>query len=114
MDGDYVAADAAVLLTDLQDGQVILGGKAYNADWNRRQIEDHCAASNIPDRSNRSQQHGFSRMLYERPNLIKRLFNKIKYFVSLATRYNKRGFSFLDRLKRTAIRLWFRYNESTA
>ncbi len=37
---DHDASAAAALLIDLQDGQIILGDKAYDADWIRRQIED--------------------------------------------------------------------------
>ena len=108
------ASAAAALLIDLQDGQIVLGDKAYDADWIRRQIEDQGAAPNIPDRSNRRQRHCFSKTLYKHRNLIERFFNKIKYFRRLATRYDKLGSSFLAMLKLAAIRLWLRHNESTA
>ncbi len=104
-------------MIDLQDGQIILGDKAYDADWIRRQIEDQGAVPNIPDRSNRSnrtQRHCFSKTLYKHRNLVERFFNKIKYFRRLATRYDKLGSSFLAMLKLAAIRLWLRHNESTA
>ena len=111
---DHDASAAAALLIDLQDGQIILGDKAYDADWIRRQIEDQGAAPNIPDRSNRIQRHCFSKTLYKHRNLVERFFNKIKYFRRLATRYDKLGSSFLAMLKLAAIRLWLRHNESTA
>ncbi len=111
---DHDASAAAALLIDLQDGQIILGDKAYDADWIRRQIEDQGAAPNIPDRSNRTQRHCFSKTLYKHRNLVKRFFNKIKYFRRLATRYDQLGSSFLAMLKLAAIRLWLRHNESTA
>ncbi len=77
---DHDASAAAALFIDLQDGQIILGDKAYDADWIRRQIEDQGAAPNIPDRSNRTQRHCFSKTLYKHLNLVERFFNKIKYF----------------------------------
>ncbi len=91
---DHDASAAAALLIDLQDGQIILGDKAYDADWIRRQIEDQGAAPNIPDRSNRTHRHCFSKTLYKHRNLVERFFNKIKYFRRLATRYDKLGSSF--------------------
>ncbi len=42
---------AARLLDDRQPDSFVLGDKAYDADWIRRQIEDQDAAANIPDRS---------------------------------------------------------------
>ena len=111
---DHDATAAGNLLTNLQDGQIVLADKAYDADWIRRQIEDQGAAPNIPDRSNRKQRHCFSKALYKDRNLIERFFNKIKYFRRLATRYDKLGSSFLAMLKLAAIRLWLRHNESTA
>ncbi len=67
---DHDASAAAALLIDLQDRQIILGDKAYDADWIRRQIEDQGAAPNIPDRSNRTQRHCFSKTLYKHSNLV--------------------------------------------
>ena len=71
---DHDATAAAALLIDLQDGQIILGDKAYDADWIRRQIEDQGAAPNIPDRSNRTHRHCFSKTLYKHRNLVERFF----------------------------------------
>ena len=102
------------MLIELQDGQIVLGDKAYDADWIRQQIEDQGAAPSIPDRSNRKQRHCFSKALYKQRNLIERFFNKIKYFRRLATRYDKLGSSFLAMLKLAAIRIWLRHYESTA
>ena len=84
---DHDATAAKELLSDLGEGQIILGDKAYDADWIRDQIEAQGAAPNIPDRSNRKSRHCFSKVLYKERNRIERFFNKIKYFRRLATRY---------------------------
>jgi transposase len=109
---DHDAPAAANLLIELQDGQIVLGDKAYDADWIRQQIEDQGAAPNLPDRSNRRQRHCFAKTLYKQRNLIERFFNKIRYFRRLAMRYDKLGSSFLVMLKLAAIRIWLRHNES--
>ena len=68
---------AADLLTDLGEGDVLLGDKAYDADWLRRQIEAQGAAPNIPDKSNRKEKHCFSKALYKERNRVERFFNRI-------------------------------------
>jgi transposase len=42
--GQDHGATAADLLTELQDSQIVLGDKAYDANWIRQQIEDKGAA----------------------------------------------------------------------
>lgn len=108
------ATAAKELLTGLKDGQIVLADKAYDADWIREQIEAQGAAPNIPDRSNRKERHCFSKRLYKERNRIERFFNKIKYFRRLATRYDKLGSTFMAMVKLAAIRIWLRFNESTA
>ena len=111
---DHDATAAKELLCNLSEGQIVLGDKAYDADWIREQIEAQGAAPNIPDRSNRKERHCFSKVLYKERNRIERFFNKIKYFRRLATRYDKLGSTFIAMVKLAAIRLWLRFNESTA
>jgi hypothetical protein len=59
------ANGAALLLTDLADGGVLLGDKAYDADWIRERIELQCAAPNIPDKISRKHRYCFSKTLYK-------------------------------------------------
>jgi transposase len=108
------ASAAGGLLSGLADGQVILADKACDADWIRRRIEDQGAVPNIPDRSNRKHRHCFSKTLYKERNLVERFFNKLKYFSRIATRYDKLGSTFMAMIKLAAIRIWLRFNESTA
>ncbi|MEQ8708424.1 MAG: IS5/IS1182 family transposase, partial [Rhodospirillales bacterium] len=46
--------------------------------------------------------------------LVERFFNKIKFFRRIATRYDKLGSTYLAMVKLAAIRIWLRFNESTA
>ncbi len=105
---------AAELLTDLRDGNIVLGDKAYDADWVRAQIEVQGAAANIPDRSNRKENHCFSKVLYKQRNRIERFFNKIKHFRRIATRFEKHALNYLAMVKLASIRIWLRHNESMA
>ena len=108
------ANGAAMLLTDLTDGGVVLGDKAYDADWIRERIEAQSAAPNIPDKVNRRMRHCFSRTLYKERNHVERFFNRIKHFRRVATRFEKHAANYLAMIKLAAIRIWLRLNESMA
>jgi transposase len=105
---------AAMLLSDLSAGCIVLGDKAYDADWIREWIEAQGAAPNIPDKSNRRVHHCFSKTLYKERNHVERFFNKIKHFRRVATRYEKHAANYLAMIKLAAIRIWLRVNESMA
>ena len=108
------AKGAAMLLTGLDDGNILLGGKAYDADWIREQIEAQGAAANIPDKINRIHRHCFSKTLYKERNRIERFFNRIKHFRRVATRFEKHALNYLAMIKLASIRIWLRANESMA
>jgi transposase len=108
------ALGAAVLLDDLGDGDILLADKAYDADWIRHHVETQGAAPNIPDRSNRTQRHCFSKALYRERNRIERFFNRIKHCRRIATRFEKHAANYLAMIKLAAIRIWLRVNESMA
>ena len=107
---DLLGADA--LLTCLRKGDVLLGDKAYDADWLRQRIEAQGAAPNIPDKSNRKEKHCFSKTLYKERNRVERFFNKIKHFRRIATRFEKYAENYLAMIKLASIRIWMRHNES--
>ena len=109
---DLLGADA--LLTSLRKGDVLLGDKAYDADWLRQSIEAQGAAPNIPDKSNRKEMHCFSKTLYKERNRVERFFNKIKHFRRVATRFEKHAQNYLAMIKLASIRIWMRHNESMA
>lgn len=109
----HAANGADLLLTDLPDGSVLLGDKAYDADWIRNRVETQGAAPNIPDKSNRKHRHCFSKTLYKERNRVERLFNRIKHFRRVATRFEKLARSYLAMIKLASIRLWIRAQEPT-
>ena len=103
---------AAMLLSDLGDGVVLLGDKAYDADWIRERIGSQGATANIPDKVNRIHRHSFSKVLYKERNRIERFFNRIKHFRRVATRFEKHALNYLAMIKLASIRIWLRVNES--
>lgn len=105
---------AEALLNDLRRGAVVLADKGYDADWIREKIEAQEAAPNIPDKSNRKVRHCFSKTLYKKRNKVERVFNKIKHYRQIATRYEKLSTNFLAMVKLAAIRVWRQSIEPTA
>ena len=97
-----------MLLTGLTNGAVVLGDKAYDADWIRGRIEDQGAAPNIPDKANRKHHHCFSKALYKERNHVERFFNRIKHFRRVAMRFEKLAANYLAMVKLASIRIWLR------
>ena len=110
------ANGAAMLLTNLTRGGVILGDKAYDADWIRETIETQGATANIPDKVIRTESTAIvsPRPFTESASHVERFFNKIKHFRRVATRFEKHAENYLAMIKLAAIRIWLRVNESMA
>ena len=113
---DYDEATLAGRLLDdhLPPDGFVLGDKAYDAEWIRAMIEAQDAVPIIPDRSTATTPHAFSRTLYRMRNRVERFFNKLKQFRRIATRYEKLAANYLAMIKIATIRIWLRFNESTA
>lgn len=105
---------AAELLDNIRPGQMLLGDKAYDADWLRTMVSAQGGWANIPPKRLRKSPICFSPALYKQRNLIERFFNKLKYYRRIATRYDKLGSTFLAMVKLACIRLRLRHYESTA
>jgi transposase len=90
---DCTAAD--ILLDQLNDATLLHGDKGYDTDAVRRKIEDKGAAPNIPPKRNRRWKNCFSPYLYRDRNAIERMFNRIKDFRRIATRYDRLEQNFL-------------------
>lgn len=105
---------ATELLADIRPGQMVLGDKAYDANWLRDYVSDRGGWANIPPKSLRKSPICFSPWLYKKRNLVERFFNKLKYFRRVATRYDKLGSAFHAMVKLACIRIRLRHYESTA
>lgn len=75
---------------------MVQGDKDYDSNAVRRQIEEAGAATNIPPKSNRRYEPGFSKALYRNRNAVERAFGRLKDFRRIATRYDRRADVFLS------------------
>jgi transposase len=101
------------LLVDLDSGTIVVGHKAYDADWIRAHVKDQGAVANIPNKANRTHRYRWKKALSRERNVIERFFNRIKHYRRLATRYEKLGANFLAMVQHALVRLWLREIEST-
>ena len=83
----------APLITGLAFG-ALLGDKAFDADWLRRELDSRGAAAVIPPKSNRTTALAYDKDMYRWRHLIENCFAKLKEFRAIATRYDKTDDSF--------------------
>jgi transposase len=69
--------------------------KAYDSNQVRDHLKEKEIEPVIPPRSNRTETIPFDKDSYKLRNKIERLFNKMKHFRRIATRYEKLGQTFL-------------------
>ena len=71
------------------DADYVLADKGYDSDQFIETVEASGAIAVIPPRRNRQKQRAYDRVLYKERNLVERLFQKLKQFRRIATRYEK-------------------------
>jgi len=71
------------------DAQYVLADKGYDSDQFIEEIEASGAFAVIPPRRNRKEPRSYDQVLYKERNLVERLFQKLKQFRRIATRYER-------------------------
>ena len=79
----------ASALIDGFDAAYILADKGYDSDKFIGELEKAGATAVIPPRKNRKEQREYDQALYKERNLVERLFQKLKHFRRIATRYER-------------------------
>lgn len=99
---------AHTLLEDLQAEEAVLADKGYDSDALLQTITNTGAQCVIPPTKNRTVQRKYDLYLYKERNQLERLFNKLKNFRRVATRYDKLDMAFLSFIHLAAIYLWLK------
>ena len=99
------ALQAIPLLTGVEATHVI-ADKGYDSDKILGFIHSQGAIAVIPPKSNRKTPRHYDRELYKQRNLIERAFNKLKHWLRIATRYDRRSLYFLAALHLAAAVIW--------
>lgn len=104
------AADCKQALPLLEGwhADAVLADKGYDADYIVEAAIQMGAHAVIPPKSNRLIQRPYDEELYKERNLVERLFNKLKHFRRVATRYDKTALSFMAFIHIASIYLWLK------
>ena len=86
----------------------VIADWAYDAEHFLDAIHEAGAKPVIPPRHNRRNPHPCDWALYKERNMIERLFNKLKHFRRVATRYDKLIDNFLGFVTLASIHLLLR------
>ncbi len=88
--------------------EALIADKGYDANYMIEAAEAVASEVVIPPRSNRKIWREYDTELYKERNLIERMFNKLKHFRRVATRYDKLAITFLSFVHIAAIYLWLK------
>lgn len=102
------------MLGSVTEGCTLLADRAYDSDRLHAELAARGAKANIRAVRNRKSPPPFNHRLYAKRNVVERLFNKLKHFRAIATRYDKRDDNYLASIKLALIRIQLRRYESVA
>lgn len=86
--------------------EALLADRGYDADAIREELAKAGVEAVIPAQSNRRAPATHDRHKYRWRNLVERLFNKLKNWRRVATRYDKTKESYLGFVALASIKLW--------
>jgi len=93
--------------------EAFLADRGYDADAIREEIAKAHVEAVIPAKSNRRDPIPHDRVKYKWRNLVERLFNKLKNWRRVATRYDKTRESYLGFVALASIKLWIPFVHET-
>jgi transposase len=86
--------------------RAMIADKGYDADTIREELNFNGIEAVIPPKSNRKTAILYDTDKYKNRNRIERMFNKLKNWRRVATRYDKTATSFLGFITIAAIHQW--------
>ena len=102
---DYVKA---LELIEGKTMKALIADKGYDANYMVEAAMKVGSEAVIPPRSMRKTPREYDAELYKERNLIERMFNKMKNFRRVATRYDKLGIAYLAFVFIVGIYLWLK------
>jgi transposase len=96
----------ALSLLEGETASYIIADKGYDSDEIIARIENMGSIPVIPPKTNRKYPRSHDTYLYKERNLIERLFNRLKQFRRLATRYEKHQVNFQALIYLASTMLW--------
>jgi transposase len=93
--------------------EALLADKGYDADAIREELTKADVEAVIPAKSNRREPIAHDREKYRWRNLVERLFNKLKNWRRIATRYDKTKESYLGFVNLVSVLQWIPFVHET-
>ena len=90
------------------EAEALLADRGYDADYIVDAAKKMGAAAVIPPKKNRIIQREYDKVLYKERNLVERLFNKLKNFRRVATRYDKTASAYMAFIHVASILIWLK------
>lgn len=84
----------------------IIADKGYDSDAFITAIQNNQAIPVIPPRRNRKQPRDYDKTLYKERNLVERLFQKLKQFRRIATRFERLARHYYSMLSLVCMVIW--------
>lgn len=100
---EYGQANA---LIESFEADYIIADKGYDSDDFVNKIESQGAIAVVPPRSNRLSLREYDKVIYKERNLVERLFQKLKFFRRIATRYERLAIHYDSLLHLAATMIW--------
>lgn len=88
------------------EAQYVLADKGYDSDAFLQTISNSGATAVIPPRKNRLEAREYDKVIYRDRNLVERLFQKLKGFRRIATRYERLKRNYQAMLDLAATIIW--------
>ena len=100
---EYDQADA--LIEGFQAG-FVLAGKGYDSNDFVEKVGISGAIAVIPARKNRLEGRDYDKTIYKERHYVERLFQKLKHYRRIATRYEKLARNYMAMLSLVATIIW--------
>jgi len=104
--GQHSEIRQAKPLIDGFSADYVIADKGYDADGFMVAIETGEAIAVIPPRKNRNTAREYDEHLYRERNLVERLFQKLKNYRRIATRYERLAITYQAMLSLVATIIW--------
>jgi len=90
------------------DADFVLADKGYDSDAFVETIKASGAIPVIPPRSNRIAPRDYDKDIYKERNLVERLFQKLKQYRRVATRYERLALNYMTMLNLACTLIWLK------
>ncbi len=104
--GQYSEIKQADALIEGFSADYVIADKGYDADSFIEVIESAEAIAVIPPRKNRRTARAYDEHLYRERNLVERVFQKLKHYRRIATRYERLAVTYQAMLSLVATVIW--------